>query len=75
MVIVIDTKAGKTYNFKFRKSAGEFIGVSQPTLRDWLLNPFFLYRTLIITETDKKKLQAGERELAERRLTVQKQFV
>jgi arginine/ornithine N-succinyltransferase beta subunit len=75
MIVIIDTKSGKTYNFKTRKSAGTFIGVSQPTLREWLKNPFYLYRVLIITETDKRKLQAGERELAERALLVQKQFV
>jgi len=54
---------GEAYNFKTRKDAGRFIGVSLPTLRAWLTHPFFLYRTLIITDTGNGKLEKSKRAL------------
>jgi hypothetical protein len=65
MVIILDTRSGRAYNFRTRKSAGLFIGVSQPTLREWLKTPFFLHKFFIITETTKGKQRTSEKMLAE----------
>ena len=59
MIVIIDTGKGEAYNFKTRKDAGQFIGVSLPTLRGWLTEPFFLHKTLIITSTGNGKLEKG----------------
>jgi hypothetical protein len=71
MIVIIDTTKGEAYNFKTRKDAGQFIGVSLPTLRNWLTNPFFLYRTLIITSTGNGKIEKSKAALAER---IQKEY-
>ncbi len=57
MIIILDTQRGEVYHFKTRISAGEFLCVSQPTLRGWLKHPFYFYRTLIIilTSDDRAK--------------------
>ncbi len=65
MVVIIDTRSGRAYNFRFRKDAALLLGVSLPTLRGWLKNPFFLYRTFIITEATKSKQRISEQYLAE----------
>jgi hypothetical protein len=56
MVIILDTTEGKSYHFKTRKDAGNFAGVTQPTLRGWLAHPFFLYKSFIITESNHEKI-------------------
>ena len=63
MVVILDTADGQAYNFKTRKQAGEFIGVSLPTLRGMLGEPFFLYHSLIITNTTNEKVQKSNRAL------------
>lgn len=63
MIVILDTAKGKAYNFRTRKEAGEFIGVSQPTLRAWLSEPFFLHKTLIITITSHEKVKKSNRAL------------
>jgi len=63
MIVIIDTTQGEAYNFKTRKDAGRFIGVSLPTLRGWLTHPFFLYRTLIITSTGNGKIEKSKKAL------------
>lgn len=57
MVIILDLNTGTTYNFKTKKAAGRFLGVSAPTLRGWLRHPFFLWRSLILTATDEEKVK------------------
>jgi len=68
MVIILDTAKGEAYNFKFRKEAAEFMGVSLPTLRSWLAEPFYLYKTLIITHTSDEKVTKSNRELLKRHI-------
>jgi len=63
MIVILDTASGEAYNFKFRKDSAEFIGVSVPTLRGWLQEPFFLYKTLIITEAGNGKIESSLRAL------------
>ncbi len=65
MVIILDTSKGKAYHFRTRKRAGEFMGITQPTLRRWLDYPFFLHKTLIITETRNGKPEQTEKELVD----------
>ena len=68
MIVILDTAKGQAYNFKFRKEAAEFIGVSLPTLRGWLAEPFYLYKTLIITHTTNEKILKSNRELLKRHI-------
>jgi len=68
MIVILDTATGEAYNFKFRKEAGEFIGVSLPVLRLWLKEPFYLYKTLIITNTTNEKVLKSNRELLKRHI-------
>jgi len=68
MVVIIDTAKGQSYNFTTRKDAGEFIGVSLPTLRSWLAKPFYLYKTLIITNTTHEKVKKSNRALLKRHM-------
>lgn len=63
MVIFLNTVDGKAYHFETRKEAGAFAGVTQPTLRKWLSNPFFLYKTFIITETRNGKAKETKKML------------
>ncbi len=63
MVIILDAENGKALNFRYRKDAGKYLGVSQPTLRRWLDSPFFLYRKFIITETGYEKIEQGREQL------------
>jgi len=65
MIVIIDTEKGEAYNFKTRKDAGKFIGVSMPTLRGWLEHPFFLYRKFIITMTGNEKIEKSKKALYE----------
>jgi len=82
MVVILDTATGAALNFRTRKQAAEFIGVSLPTLRTMLSEPFFLYKSLIITITNHEKIKKGERELlykvmrdkAEREIEMAKRF-
>jgi len=68
MIIILDTADGQAYNFRTRKEASEFLGVSRPTLRGWLTNQFYLYRTLIITHTSNEKITKSNRELLKRHI-------
>ena len=52
MIVILDTAKGQKHEFKFRKDAAEFMGVSLPTLRTWLKEPYYLHKTLIITFTN-----------------------
>ena len=54
MIVILDTAKGEKHDFKFRNEAAQFIGVSLPTLRSWLKEPFYLHKTLIITYTNGK---------------------
>lgn len=68
MIVILDTAAGQDYNFRFRKDAAEFIGISQPVLRTWLKEPFYLHKTLIITHTSNEKVLRSNRELLKRHI-------
>ncbi len=68
MIVIIDAGKGIVYNFKTRKDAGEFIGVTRPTLRKWLTNPFYLHKTLIITHTSNEKVQQSNRALLKKKV-------
>ena len=65
MIVIIDISIGQTFNFKTRKDAARFMRVSLPTLRGWLVKPFFLYKTLIITSTGNGKIEKSNRALLE----------
>jgi len=65
MIIVLDTAQGQAFNFKTRREAGEFIGVSRPTLREWLKSPFYLHKSLIITHTSNEKVEESRKALFE----------
>lgn len=68
MIVILDTAKGKDYNFTTRKDAGEFIGVSRPTLRGWLKSPFYLHKSLIITHTSNEKVQRSKRALLKKKM-------
>ncbi len=68
MIVILDTAKGESYNFRFRKEAAEFMGVSLPTLRGWLGHPFFLYKTLIITHTSNEKIRRSNHALLKRHM-------
>jgi hypothetical protein len=68
MIVILDTAKGQSYNFKTRKEAGEFIGVSLPTLRGWLAAPFYLHESLIITHTSNEKIQTSRRALVKKQV-------
>ena len=63
MIVILDTAKGQALNFKTRKEAAQFIGVSLPTLRSMLAEPFYLFKTLILTNTTHEKIKRGNREL------------
>lgn len=68
MIVILDVAKGQAYNFKYRKDAAEFIGVSLPTLRTWLAEPFYLHKTSIITITTDEKILKSNRELLKRHI-------
>ena len=68
MIVIIDTTKGQALNFTTRKDAGEFIGVSRPTLRAWLTKPFYLYKTLIITHTSNEKVNQSKHALLKKKM-------
>lgn len=68
MIVVLDTAKGHAHNFKTRKDAGEFIGISLPTLRAWLKEPFYLHKTLIITHTSNEKVKKSNRALLKKQM-------
>ncbi len=68
MIVIIDTSKGHAHNFKTRKDAGEFIGISLPTLRAWLRDPFYLHKTLIITHTSNEKVEKSNRALLKKKM-------
>lgn len=73
MIVILDTASGEAYNFKYRKDSAEFIGVSVPTLRGWLQNPFFLHKNLIITEAGNGKMESSLRALQNLRKRIETQ--
>ena len=68
MIVILDTTKGRSFNFGTRTAAAEFIGVSRPTLRGWLKNPFYLHKTLIITHTSNEKVQQSKRALLKKKV-------
>lgn len=56
MVIILDTSKGESYYFTTKKEAGRFLKITQPTLRKYLQSPFYLYRKLILTESNKARI-------------------
>jgi len=65
MIIVLDFSSGGVYHFRYRKTAAKFIGVSLPTFRKWLKEPFFLHKSLVIVSTSLEKARETEIELTD----------
>lgn len=63
MVIILDVKQGEALNFKTRKESAAYLGITAPTLRKWLKEPFFLYRTFIITDIGNGKIERSREAL------------
>lgn len=55
MVIIINVHRGEVYDFKTRKRAGEYLGITQRTLRKWLSHPFYLHESFIILSINGKR--------------------
>lgn len=68
MIVILDTTKGEAHNFTTRADAAKFIGISRPTLRIYLANPFYLYKTLIITYTSNEKVQRSKRALLKKQM-------
>lgn len=67
MVIIIDTSCGEVYNYRTRKAAYQFMGMSEPTFRKYAERPFFFYRSFIVTCTSKDIIERSEQRLIERK--------
>lgn len=63
MIVILDTSDGEAYNFTTRNAASEYLKVSTPTLREWLKQPFYLHKTLIVTHTSNEKVKASRQAL------------
>jgi len=61
MIVILDTEKGRALNFRYRKEGALFLDVSQPTLRKWLKEPFYLHKTFIITSTGNGKIEESQK--------------
>ena len=68
MIVILDTSDGKEYNFTTKKAACEYLGISTPTLRGWVKDSFYLYKSLIITHTSNEKVQRSKRALVKKQV-------